>query len=460
VKIKAPITFILLCTLLAGCAIGPNYKKPTIDVPVKYRGAGHDEGIGNIQQWWEVFQDSQLRDLIHTSLQQNYDVRIAADRILEAQAQLTMTGSYQFPTVNAGAISGGERVEKLLTQNPYELSINQVNLSLAWDLDFWGKYRRMIEASKANLLASHWARQEVVTTLIADVASAYFQLCELDMELEISKRTLAARRDSLELIKHLADHGSASMLDVRQAEQLVYTAAENVPDLQRRIEQQENLISIFLGQNPGSVKRGLTLAQQPHAPLIPAGLPSSLLERRPDIQQAEQQLIAYNAQIGVAQGAYFPDITLTATGGYQSAALSKLFSGPSGFWDIVGTLTQPIFNAGRIRAGVKFAKAQQQEALHFYRKTIQQAFREVSDALVAYRKTQEFRTQQEMSTQSAKDAARLSALRYKGGVASFLEVLDSNTRYYSAQLELAQARLNELQALVVLYKALGGGWEK
>jgi multidrug efflux system outer membrane protein len=247
-------------------------------------------------------------------------------------------------------------------------------------------------------------------------------------------------------------------LDVRQAEQLVYTAAEKIPDLERRIQQQENLISVLLGNNPGAVERGWAVTQQPHAPVVPAGLPSSLLERRPDIRQAEQQLIAFNAQIGVAQGEYFPDISLTATGGYQSAALSKLFSGPSGMWDIVGALTQPIFNAGRVRAGVKFAKAQQQEALHLYRKTIQEAFREVSDALVAYRKTQEFTTQQDLLVRSAKDAARLSDLRYRGGRASYLEVLDSDTRYYSAELVAAQARLNELQALVDLYKALGGGW--
>jgi multidrug efflux system outer membrane protein len=248
------------------------------------------------------------------------------------------------------------------------------------------------------------------------------------------------------------------MLDVRQAEETVYAAAENIPDIERKIQQQENLISVLLGNNPGTIERGWVLTQQPRAPAVPAGIPSSLLERRPDIRQAEQQLIAFNAQIGVAQGAYFPDISLTATGGYQSAALSKLFTGPSGMWDIVGTLTQPIFTAGRIRAGVKFAKVQQQEALNFYRKTIQEAFREVSDALVAYRKTQEFTTQQDLLTQSAKDAARLSALRYKGGLASYLEVLDSDTRYYSAELKRAQAQLNELQALVDLYKALGGGW--
>ena len=455
---------ILCCGLMTGCMIGPNYHRPSINVPDAYRGLTKEEivssqldSIGQ-QQWWEIFQDKKLQDLVRTALAQNYDVRMAADRILEAQAQLTIANSYELPTITAVAGPSGERVEKILTNKPYTWGSFQVSGSFAWDLDFWGKYRRMIEASKANLLASQWARQEVITTLVADVASAYFQLRELDMELEISKLTLKSEQESLGLTKHLADHGSASMLDVRQAEQLVYAAAEKVPDLERRIQQQENLISVLLGNNPGSIERGWALTQQPHAPVVPAGIPSSLLERRPDIRQAEQQLIAFNAQIGVAQGAYFPDISLTASGGYQSAALSKLFSGPSGMWDIAATLTQPIFNAGRIRAGVKFAKAQQQEALDLYRKTIQQAFREVSDALVAYRKTQEFTTQQDLLTQSAKDAARLSDLRYKGGLASYLEVLDSDTRYFSAALGLAQGQLNELQALVDLYKALGGGW--
>ncbi len=461
---RAQIFLILFCGFLSGCMIGPNYHRPSINIPDTYRGMTKKE-IVNSQldsfgqlRWWEVFQDSKLQDLIRTALRQNYDVRIAADRILEARAQLTITKSYELPTISAGAGIIGERTEKLPLSTPYELGGYQLNGTVAWDLDFWGKYRRMIEASRANFLASLWARQAVTTSLIADVASAYFQLRELDMELEISKRTLASRNGSLDLTKHLADHGAASMLDVRQAEQLVFTAAENIPDLERRIEQQENLISILLGNNPGSIERGWALTQQPHSPAVPAGIPSTLLARRPDIQEAEQQLIAFNAQIGVAQGAYFPDISLTATGGYQSAALTKLFSGPSGLWDIAGDLTQPIFNAGRIRAGVKFAKAQQQEALDFYRKTIQQAFREVSDALVAYRKDQEFSLQQEMLTRSAKDAARLSNLRYKGGTASYLEVLDSDTRLYSAELQLAQARLNELQALVDLYKALGGGW--
>lgn len=457
--------FLLLgCGVMAGCTIGPNYQKPSLDVPPAYQGLMEEEiavkqsaSLGDFN-WWQVFQDNKLQDLIHTALEQNYDLRIAADHIIEAQQQLNITNSYQLPTISATAGLNDERYEKIRTANPYTWGSTQVGGLFSWDLDFFGKYRRMIEASKASLLSAQWARQEVITTLIAQVAGAYFQLRELDMELAVSKSTLQARQGSLALIKHLADHGSSSMLDVRQAEQLVYTAGENVPDLERKIQQQENLISILLGNNPGSIDRGLSLAEEPHAPTVPAGLPSSLLERRPDIRQAEQQLILYNAQIGVAQGAYFPDITLTANGGYQSAALSKLFTGPSGLWDIVGSLTQPIFTAGRIRAGVKFAKAQQQEALLQYKKTIQEAFREVADALVAYRKSQEFTTQQVLLTQAAKDAARLSELRYKGGSASYLEVLNSETSYFSAQLGEAQARLNELQALVDLYKALGGGW--
>jgi multidrug efflux system outer membrane protein len=250
------------------------------------------------------------------------------------------------------------------------------------------------------------------------------------------------------------------MLDVRQAEQLVFTAAAEVPDLERQIEQQENFISILLGENPGAVPRGRKLTEQPHAPEVPAGLPSSLLERRPDIRQAEENLISANARIGVAKAAYFPQITLTATGGTNTFEFSDLFSGPSGFWGLAGALLQPIFEGGRIRSGVRLAEAEQQEVLLTYKQTIQGAFRDVSDALIAYRKNREFRIQQEHLTESAKDAARLSDMRYRGGVTSYLEVLTNDTNYFSAELGLANARLNELLALVQLYRALGGGWEQ
>jgi outer membrane protein, multidrug efflux system len=250
------------------------------------------------------------------------------------------------------------------------------------------------------------------------------------------------------------------MLDVRQAEQLVYTAAEQVPDLQRRIAQQENLLSTLLGQNPGAIARGMKLTEQPHAPQVPAGLPSSLVDRRPDMRQAEQQMVALNAQIGVAKAAYFPQITLTADGGYSSAALSSLFSGPTGFFSFGGALTQPLFAGGRIRNGVRLAEAQQEEAVLVYKQTIQRAFQDVSDSLVGYTKDQEFRKQQELLTAAAEDAAHLSDIRYKGGAASYLEVLTNQTNYFTAQLNLAQAQVNELNALVQLYRALGGGWEQ
>jgi len=450
---------------LAGCTIGPDYRRPAIEIPDTFRGAtlnalgpGESASLGD-EQWWDVFQDKTLQGLITTALQQNYDVRIAADEILEARQQLNISNSYELPTITAGGGPQSERVEKIRTSKEFQWNSFAVTGSLSWDIDFWGEYRRLIEASRADLLAAQWARREVITTLIADLAGAYFQLRELDLELEISRDTLASRQGSLKLTQQLADHGSASMLDVRQAEQLVYTAAENIPDLERRIAQQENYISVLLGQNPGDVSRGLSLTQEPHAPQVPAGLPSSLIERRPDIKQAEEMLVAANAQIGAAEGAYFPNISLTGTGGYQSAALSQLFTGPSGMWTFAADLTQPVFNGGRLGAQLKLAKAQYAQALHNYQKTIQEAFREVSDALIAYRKTQEFTVQQDLLTQAAKDAVRLSDLRYKGGSSSYLDVLESETSYYSARLALAQSRLSELQAVVTLYQALGGGWQ-
>jgi len=455
----------LLSLLLAGCAVGPNYKRPKVDVPTVYRGSAAEQapnsGAASLgdQKWWEVYPDEELQMLIRIALQQNYDVRIAAARILQAQAQLGITRADQFPSVAAGAAASEQRSAQSKIIPAFTSSANQVNLSLAWELDFWGKFRRSTEAARANLLASEWARQEIISTLVSNIATAYFQLRELDLELEISKSTLGSRQNSLKLTQLLADHGSTSMLDVRQAEQLVFTAAEQIPDLERRIEQQENFISTLLGQNPGAVARGRKLTEQPHAPEVPAGLTSALLERRPDIRQAEQQLIAFNARIGVAKAAYFPQINLTADAGYQSSALTGLFSGPAGLWSFGGALTQPIFEGGRLRNNVRLTEAQMQEAVIFYQQTIQEAFREVADALIGYRKSQEFRAQQELLTRSAQDAARLSDIRYKGGAASYLEVLTNQTNYFSAELNLAQAERNELLALVGLYKALGGGWQ-
>jgi multidrug efflux system outer membrane protein len=407
-----------------------------------------------------VFQDQQLQGLIRTALQQNYDVRIAATRILQAQAQVGITRAGQLPTIGGGAQVLDDRYAQTKPYPQYDTSSTQVGLSLGWDLDFWGKYRRATEAARANLLATEWARPAVISTLVSDVATAYFQLRALDLQLEISRRTLASRQDSLQLTQKLANGGATSMLDVRQAEQLVFTAAETIPDLERRIEQQENLLSTLLGNNPGPIARGMKLTEQPHAPDVPAGLPSSLLERRPDIRAAEAQLIAANAQIGVAKAAYFPDISLTATAGFQSSALTNLFTGPAGMWNFGGSLAQPIFAGGKIRSGVKFSEARQQEALLTYRQTIQQAFRGVSDALVEYRKDREFRQQQQQLVFSAQDAAQLSEVRYRGGAASYLEVLTNETNYFAAEQGLAQAQLNELVGLVRVYRSLGGGWQQ
>jgi multidrug efflux system outer membrane protein len=452
--------------LLSGCTVGPNYKRPVVAVPPTYRGAVPDETaqtdtatLGD-QKWRDIFQDEQLRALIRIALQQNYDVRIAASRVLEANAQLGITRADQFPTLSAGAGIGDVRTAQAKFLPGFETSIGQVNLSAAWELDFWGKFRRATEAARANLLASKWARQEVVSTLVANVADAYFQLRALDLQLEISKRTLDSRQESLHLTRILANGGATSLLDVRQAEQLVFTAGAEIPAFEQQIEQQQNFLSILLGQNPGDIPRGQTLTEQRQPAQVPPGLPSSLLERRPDIRQAEEQLVAANAEIGVARAAYFPDISLSGSGGFQSSALTNLFSGPAGAWSFGASLAQPIFTGGRLRSGVRLAEAQQQTATLFYQQSIQEAFRSVSDALVAYRNTREFRAQQELLFESAEDAARLSQMRYTGGATGYLEVLTNETNAFSAELGLVQARLNELLALVQLYEALGGGWQQ
>jgi multidrug efflux system outer membrane protein len=459
-----------------GCTLGPRYKRPTATIPGAYRGVVPEQGVaspiapGQVprpqvlsladQKWWDVFQDEQLRTLIRTALEQNYDLRIAASHVLEAQAQLGITRADQFPSLSGGAAIAdvGTAQSKFLPES--ETSTGQVNASAIWALDFWGQYRRATEAARANLLATEWARQEVVSTLVANVAAAYFQLRALDLQLAISKRTLDSRQESLRLTRVLANGGATSLLDVRQAEQLVFTAATEIATLQQQIEQQENFLSILLGQNPGDIPRGQSLTEQPEPPEIPPGLPSELLERRPDIREAEEQLIAANAEIGVARAAYFPQISLNGTGGFQSSALSNLFTGPAGAWSFGASLTQPIFTGGKLRSGVRLAEARQKTAVLVYQQSIQTAFRSVSDALVAYRKTREFREQEELLFQSAQDSARLSHMRYTGGVTGYLEVLTNETNAFSAELAVVQAHQSELLALVQLYEALGGGWQQ
>jgi outer membrane protein, multidrug efflux system len=457
------IAFILSVLLLNGCTLGPKYKRPTVQVPDTYRASVPDAStaasLGD-EKWWTVFQDSQLQALIREALAQNYDVRIAATRVLEAQASLGITRADQFPTISGGASATNERFSQTRITPAFETSPIQVNLGLIWELDFWGKYRRATEAARAELLATEWGQKAVVSSLVSNVATAYFQLLELDSEMQISKSALDSRRESLRLVEIRQKGGTTSLMDVRQSEQLVYTASAAIPDLERRIEQQENLISILLGRNPGPITRGGSLLDIAIPPEVPPGLPSSLLSRRPDIQATEQELIAANARIGVAKAAYFPQITLTGLAGYQSSALTDLFTGPAGLWSFGGQLAQPIFTAGKIRSGVRLSEAQQQEAILNYQKLIQESFREVSDSLIAYRKDREYREQEALLTNAAADATHLADSRYRGGVTSYLEVLDSDSRYFDAQLGLSQAQLNERLALVQVYNALGGGWQQ
>ena len=353
---------------LVGCTVGPNYKRPTVDVPAAYRGSTADladqsgsqpspakpepqnaeqvpPSLGD-EKWWEVFQDKELQGMIRTALENNYDVRIAATRVLQAQAQLGIVRADQFPSLGGSGNITSQQSPQIGPIPSYQVTQGFLGVSAAWNPDFWGKYRRATESARANLLANQWAQKEVMATLVANVASDYFTLRQLDLELEISRRTFSYRQESLQLTQQLEQTGFNSLLDVRQSEQLVYTAASEIPDLERQIAQEENAISILLGRNPGEISRGLNLTEQPHAPEVPAGLPSSLLERRPDIREAEQNLIAANAQIGVAKAAYFPQISLTGTAGYQSASLTNLFSGPAGAWTMVAALPNRFSKAG------------------------------------------------------------------------------------------------------------------
>jgi multidrug efflux system outer membrane protein len=478
----------LSMTLLIGCTVGPNYKRPSVDVPGAYRGAAPDasdqqsaqpgqpaqpapqtqpgqpaeptvQSLGD-EKWWEVFQDPALQGLIRTALKNNYDVRIAATRVLQAQAQLGIIHADQLPSLGVGGTIYSQQTPAVGPIPAYEVTQGNLTASAAWNPDFWGRYRRATESARATLLANEWAQKAVISTLVANLATDYFTLRQLDLQLEISKRTYASRKESLQLTQTLEQTGFNSLLDVRQSEQLVYTAATEIPDFERQIAQEENAISILLGNNPGDVPRGLKLTEQPHAPEVPAGLPSALLERRPDIREAEQNLVAANAQIGVAKSLYFPQVSLTGTAGYESASLTNLFTGPAGLWSLAGSFTQPIFEGGLLKSNVRLTEAQKEQMVLTYQQSIQGAFRDVSNALVAYRKNREFRVQQQNLLTSAQDAAQLSQQRFNAGTTDYLEVLTNETNAFSAELGLAQAQGNELIALVQLYQALGGGWQQ
>jgi multidrug efflux system outer membrane protein len=459
-----------LIILLSGCMLGPDYRRPAVTTPDTFRGAAavippDKQSIAELK-WFDVFQDEQLQELIRTALTQNYDLRDAVARVDAARANLGITQADQYPNFGIGAdVTSSEQSRQGQFTIPRGTSrqrtFGSVFLNLfTFELDFWGRLRRATEASRADLLAADWNRKTVITILIGDVASAYFSLLELDLELAIAKNTLATRTESLRLIQLQLQGGVGTLLDVRQGEQLVYTAAVSIPNAERQIEQTENQISFLLGRNPGAISRSHLLTEQQTLPEVPAGLPSTLLERRPDIQAAEQNLKAANALIGVAKAAYFPQITLTGEFGYQSTALSSLFSGSRRLWNFIPQITQPIFAGGRITSGVELAEAQQRSALAQYEKAVQAGFRDVADALVQYQRIKEVRTQRELLVTALQDRKRLAYLRFQRGVDTMLNALSSDQDLFVAELSLAQTRLDELLSLVQLYKALGGGWQE
>jgi multidrug efflux system outer membrane protein len=468
---KSPIVPVLAAALLTGCAVGPNYHKPAIQTPDTFRSPTalprNDAASLADLKWWQVFKDEKLQELERTALVQNYDLRDAAARVEAARANLGITRSNQFPNLDASADISTTRFSRNGQTPLPESFIRSQNRTfggatlnlLSFELDIWGRLRRATEAARANLLGAEENRKAVMITLVSDVAGAYFSLRELDYQLDISQRTLSTRRASLDLIKNRQAGGVATLLDLRQGEQLVYTAAETIPTLQQQIEQTENQINLLLGKNPGEVLRGRSLTEQEMPPDVPAGLPSALLERRPDIRAAEQNLIAANAQIGVAKAAYFPQISLTGFLGGQGTQLSSLFSGPSGVWNFTPQVTQPIFTAGRLKSNVKLQEALRDSALIQYEKTIQTAFTEVSNALIAHQRVRESRVQQELLVAALQDRTRLAYVRYRGGVDTLLNALDADRDLFQAELTLSQIRLSELNSVVQLYKALGGGWQ-
>jgi multidrug efflux system outer membrane protein len=456
--------------LLAGCAVGPDYQRPAVDTPSGFRTAASDtnlfSGTNSFADlgWWETFKDPHLIAYLSEALTNSWDIKIAAARVLQAEAAARITRSQFFPTVNAGGDLVTSRAsEKGPTPVPPGVNPQQgygdVFLSMpAYEVDLWGRIRRANETARAQLLATMDAQRAVRQTLVALVASAYLDLLELDLELDIAQRTYGVRTNSLELTQSRAQGGVASMADVYQAQILVYGAEASIADIRRRIEQQENLFSVLLGRNPGDIQRGAALISQTLRAEVPAGLPSSLLERRPDLRAAEQQLVAANADIGQAKAAFYPQVTLSGFAGFQSVALSDLFTGAAKTWQFGPAVTMPLFTGGRLRGNLKLAEARFQESLAHYRQTVQGAFREVSDGLIAYQRTREFRARQEERTQANRDATELANVRYEGGVTSYLEVLYNEQELFAAELSLAFARRNELLSVIQLYRALGGGW--
>ena len=458
-----------LALLAGGCAVGPNYKRPSVPVPPTWREmpAAEAESLANTP-WWELFDDPQLQELIRIALQENKDLKIAIERVEEARARYGFTKADLWPQVDASATAGGLRFNsgslihtpegEAATSTATETSIYALSADVSWEIDFFGRIRRATEAQRALFLGTQEARRSVVLTLVADVARAYFELRAFDLQLEIARRTLASRRESLQLARDRFEGGITPETDFRQAEAELHRVEAIVADLEAAVAQKENELSVLLGRNPGPILRGRSVTEQKQPAAVPAGLPSQLLERRPDVLAAEQVLAARTANIGQAKALLFPRISLTGSFGFNSTEFDTLFDGPSKAWNIIGNLLQPIFNAGKNRRRVEMTESQQRQTLYEYERTILQAFRETDDALVVYRKTGEQRLSQGARVAAERKVLELAEMRYRGGVAAYLEVLDAQRSLFGSELDETQTIGRNLVSLVQLYKALGGGW--
>jgi len=463
IRLKLSLAILLLLSVCA-CKVGPNYKRPATTVPAEYRGLPPGpqptgESFGDMK-WWAVFQDQALQNLLKTALQNNYDIRIAATRIVQAQANLGITRANQFPQVNGNGSIINERNQITEFTRTNAPTYGSLSISMSYIVDFWGQYRRATEAARAQLLQSEYAQNVVRTTLVSSVATDYFLLRAYDSQFKYAKDTIAADEEILKLNNIRFKGGEASAMEVYQAEVLLQAAQAQAIALQGLIEQTENNISILLGQNPGPVVRGIDVTEQPHLPEVPAGLPSALLERRPDIRVAEENLVSANANVGVAKANFFPQFSLTGLFGAQSTALSTFTAGPGTFWAVGLQAAQPIFQGGRIRSQYKLAWAQRDEAELQYKNTVNHAFGDVSNSLTGYTQARQYRIKIEEQTKSYGEAAHLADVRFRGGVTSFLEVQYNQQQYFNSLLQLSQAWYSELANYVSLYQALGGGWQQ
>jgi len=463
---------VVLLVLLAGCKVGPNYKRPEIASPAQWRElpAPEAESLANLA-WWEVFRDPQLQELIRVALVENKDLKIAIERIEEARARYGFAKADYWPKFDASATGGNLRFNAgSLVHTPEgdqpggaeatETPFYALSIDMAWELDLFGRVRRTTEAQQALFLGTEEARRATVLALVADVATAYFELQDFDLLLEISRRTVESRREYVQLAKDRFEGGITSEIDYRQAEAELRRLEATAIDTERRIALKENELSVLLGRNPGPVVRGRAVREQTLPAAIPAGLPSELLDRRPDVREAEQNLASATANIGAAKALLYPRIALTGSYGYSSTDLDTLFDGPSRAWNIVGNLLQPIFHGGKIRRRVEMTESQQRQTLYTYERTILNAFRETEDALVSYQKLGEVRIAQGERVKADRKVLELAELRYRGGVAAYLEVLDAQRSLFDAEFDEAQSIGGHLVSLVRLYKALGGGWQQ